>query len=81
MSNIAVIPCLQKQWALTSALDSAGTSYCPGLIFNTASPFTVRSLPPPPWASLTMSTPTLAVPLYCRAPAPVIPPFNVLLLI
>ena len=81
MSNIAVVPRFQNPWVLTSALDFEGTSTCPDLLSNTAALFTVRPLPPTPWNSPTMTAPPLAVPLYCRAPDPALPPCTVLLFI
>ena len=60
-SNITVAPRFQKLWVLISALDSAVTSTCHGILANTADPIPVRPLPPPPWYSLTMSMPPSAV--------------------
>ena len=45
MSNIVVVPCFHKAWALTSALDFSGTSTCPDGPINIAAPFTVLALP------------------------------------
>ena len=82
MSNIAMVPRFQKLWVLTSVLDSAGTSTCPFLLANTADQFTVVCpLPPPPWASPTMSSPPSAVSPSCRAPALAISPCTALLFI
>ena len=81
MSNIAVVPRLQNTWVITYYLNSADTSTCPGLLSNTAAPFTVRPLPPPPWDSPIMTKLPLAVPPSCRAPAPVLSPYTVLLFI
>ena len=79
MSNIAVVPRFQKPWALTSDLDSAGTSTCPGLPTILAALFTVLTLPSLDYP--TMSVLPLGVTLSCRDPAPVLPPCTVLLFI
>ena len=79
MSNIAVVTRFQKPWALTSDLDSAGISTCPGCPTNLSAPF--NFLPLPPWASTAVSVLSSDSPHYCRAPAPVLSPYNVLLLI
>ena len=39
---MAVVPRFQNPWALTSALDSAGTTTCPSCRTNLAAPLTVR---------------------------------------
>ena len=72
MSNIAVVPCFQKPWALTSDLDYAGTTTCPDQPTNMASLFTI--LP-------TVSAPPSASPTSWRAPAPILPPCTFLLFI
>ena len=72
MSNITVVPCFHKPWALTSALDSAGTTACPGCPTNLAAPLTF--LPLPPWNSPTVSLPQSDTPSSCNAPAPVLSP-------
>ena len=69
----------QKPWALTSALNSAGTCTCPGCPTNLDDPFTVLALPP--WAAPTVSAPPSdSLPSF-RTPAPVLSPFTVLLFI
>ena len=72
MSNIAVVPRFQKPWALTSDLDSAGTTTCPGCPTSLAAPFIVRP---------TVSVPSSDYPPSCHAPALVLSPCTVLLFI
>ena len=79
MPNIAVVLRFQTPWVLTSALDCAGTCTCPGCPTNLAAPFNVCPLPP--WASSKVYVLPLASPPSCCAPAPVLSPSTVLLLI
>ena len=79
MLNITVVPRFQKPWALTSALEYAGISNRPGLPANLAAPFTV--LPLTLWEYPTVPVLPLAVPPSCCAPAPVLSPSTVILLI
>ena len=79
MLNIVVVRRFQKPWALTSALDSTGTTTCTGCPINLDAPLTVRALPP--WVSSTVSVPPLASPPSFRAPAPVLSSYTVLLFI
>ena len=81
MSNIAVVPCFQKPWALTSDLDSTGTAAYTSLLENSAAPFLALPFTLPPWAAPVISAPPSAVPLSCRAPSPVLSSCTVLLLI
>ena len=79
MSNISVVPRFQKPWALTSSVDSAGTSTCHGCLSNLTAPFDVFLFPP--WASPTVPMPPSAAPPSCCALAPVLSPCTFLLFI
>ena len=81
MSNIAVVPCSQKPWALNSTINYAGTATYTVLLANSSAPFIAPTFPLPPWASTTMYVPPLSVYPSIRDPAPVLSPFTVLLLI
>ena len=59
-SNILVVPLFQKPWSLMYALDSTGTTTCPGCPIHLAAPLNVRALPP--WDSTTVSVPPSASP-------------------
>ena len=79
MLNIAVVPCFQKPWVLTSALNSAGTCTCTGCPTILAAPLTVLYLPP--WSSPTVFAPQSAAPPPCHAPALILFPCTILLFI
>ena len=72
MSNIAVVPRLQKSWELMYSLDSTGTTTCTGCPTNLYAPLTVRPK---------VSVPPSDYPPSFRAPAPVLSPCTVLLFI
>ena len=74
-----MVPCFHKAWALTSTLDSAGTSTCPNCPTNIAALFTFLSLPS--WDPPMLSVPPSASPLSYHTPASVLSPCTVQLLI